>query len=70
MIEWLESWLASFPGGVLVVSHDRTFLNRTTTQIVAIDPEKRTAQVYPGNYADYLESYLKAQAKQEAQYRE
>ena len=70
MIEWLESWLAGFPGGVLVVSHDRTFLNRIATQIVAIDPDSRTAQVYPGNYADYLESYLQARAKQEAQYRE
>ena len=70
MIEWLESWLANFPGGVLVVSHDRTFLNRIATQIVAIEPDKRTAQVYPGNYSDYLESYLQARAKQEAQYRE
>ncbi|MCB0006898.1 MAG: ABC-F family ATP-binding cassette domain-containing protein, partial [Anaerolineales bacterium] len=49
---------------------DRTFLNRIATQIVAIDPDSRTAQVYPGNYADYLESYLQARAKQEAQYRE
>ena len=70
MIEWLESWLADFPGGILVVSHDRTFLNRVATQIVAIDPDKHTAQLYPGNYTDYLESYLNARAKQEAQYRE
>ena len=70
MIEWLEDWLKRFPGGVLVVSHDRTFLNRTVNQIVALDPDQRTARVYAGNYTDYLESFLKARAKQEAQYRD
>ena len=70
MIEWLEAWLQRFPGGILIVSHDRTFLNRTTNKIIAIDPEKHTAQAYPGNYTDYLESFLNARAKQEAQYRD
>jgi len=64
MLEWLETWLAEFPGGVLLVSHDRTFLNRTVNKIVALDPETKRAQTYAGNYSDYLEQYLLARDRQ------
>lgn len=53
-LEWLEGWLQSFDGGALIVSHDRTFLDRTVNQIVAI--ENRNARVYVGNYRDYVET--------------
>lgn len=53
-LEWLEDWLQSFDGGALIVSHDRTFLDRTVNQIVAI--ENRSARVYVGNYRDYVET--------------
>ncbi len=36
-IAWLAEWLAAFPGGVLVVSHDRAFLDSTVTRIVELD---------------------------------
>ena len=70
MLEWLETWLAGFPGGVLLVSHDRTFLNRTVNKIVALDPHTRTAQTYAGNYADYLEQYLLEREKQWEAYKD
>lgn len=50
-IEWLENWLQSFQGGVLMVSHDRTFMDRTVNQIVAL--RDGTTRTYPGNYCDY-----------------
>ena len=58
MLEWLEEWLAGFNDGVLVVSHDRTFLDRTVNRILDLDPENHTVREYAGNYSDYLEHYL------------
>ncbi|MFZ0545317.1 MAG: ATP-binding cassette domain-containing protein, partial [Candidatus Promineifilaceae bacterium] len=70
MLEWLENWLRHFPGGVLIVSHDRTFLNQTATRIIDLDPEKHTIREYPGNYTNYLEQYLSEQEKQMAAYKD
>ena len=53
-IEWLENFLLEFPGTVIVVSHDRHFLNTVCTQIVDIDYNK--IQVYVGNYDFWYES--------------
>lgn len=52
-LEWLESWLQGFPGGALIVSHDRTFLDETVTCVVAMDDETHTARVFEGNYSVY-----------------
>jgi len=38
MLEWLESWLADFPGAALIVSHDRAFLDNTVNAILDLDP--------------------------------
>ena len=46
---WLERWLTSYEGIVLVISHDREFLDRSVTRIAHI--EDRTIQVYEGNYS-------------------
>jgi len=46
---WLERWLSSYIGIVLVISHDREFLDRSVTRIAHI--ENRTIQVYEGNYS-------------------
>ena len=48
-IVWLERWLASYSGVVLVISHDREFLDRSVTRIAHI--EDRTIKVYEGNYS-------------------
>lgn len=64
MLEWLEDWLRGFPGGALIVSHDRTFLDRTVTRILDLDPQTQTMRDYAGNYSDYLEQYLNEREKQ------
>lgn len=68
MLEWLEDWLANFPGGALIVSHDRTFLDRTVNAILALDPLTQTARIYPGNYSDYYQAVQREREKQWATY--
>lgn len=58
MLEWLEQWIAGFPGGVLIVSHDRTFLDHTVERVLDLNPETHTLRSYPGNYSSYTEQYL------------
>ncbi|MCA9925676.1 MAG: ABC-F family ATP-binding cassette domain-containing protein, partial [Anaerolineales bacterium] len=70
MLEWLESWLNHFPGGVLIVSHDRTFLDHTVNRILDLNPHTQTIQEYAGNYTDYLEQFLNEQEKQWAAYKD
>ncbi len=54
VLSWLEGYLQSYSGGVLVVSHDRRFLDNTVTTIVEIEERTHTAKRYSGNYSDYL----------------
>lgn len=68
MLEWLESWLSSFPGAALIVSHDRTFLDRTVNRILDLDPETHTTREYVGNYSEYLEKYILEYKKLEGAY--
>ncbi len=49
---WFEKYLSSFPGGVIVTSHDRAFLNQVAEQILAIEPGEVVH--HRGNYDDYL----------------
>ena len=51
-LAWLENFLGSYDGTVVVVSHDRYFLNRMVTSIADLTPEGLT--VYPGDYDDFL----------------
>ncbi len=59
MLEWLENWLASYTGGVFIVSHDRTFIDRVCNRILDLDPHTQTIREYAGNYTDYLEQKQK-----------
>lgn len=52
-IRWLENYLTSYKGSILVVSHDRYFLDRIATQIVEIDHGAVTS--FKGNYSSYSE---------------
>lgn len=52
-IEWLENYLARRKKGLLMVTHDRYFLERVCNRIIEIDREQIYS--YPGNYAKYLE---------------
>ena len=70
MLEWLEQWLAQFPGAALIVSHDRAFLDRSVNRILAVDEQAHQIREYAGNYSDYLEQYLLERDKQWAAYRD
>lgn len=52
-LTWLESYLRSYSGAIVVVSHDRYFLDALTNTIVEI--ERHSAKRYTGNYSRYLE---------------
>ena len=52
-LAWLEDFIWGYPHTVLIVSHDREFLDRTVTRILYFDPDTRTVQSYPGNYSDF-----------------
>ncbi len=52
-IEWLEEYLARYTGMLLLVTHDRYFLDRVTDRIFEVD--RTTVQNFKGNYAYYLE---------------
>ena len=59
-IAWLETYLRTYPGSVLIVAHDRYFLDRVVTKIVELDGG--TATVFAGNYTAY--SQKKAQIRE------
>ncbi|MDB5261604.1 MAG: transporter ATP-binding protein [Adhaeribacter sp.] len=52
-IKWLESYLEAYEGAVVIVSHDREFLDKTTNMTVEVAQQK--LNVYAGNYSFYLE---------------
>ncbi|HEY3449565.1 MAG TPA: ABC-F family ATP-binding cassette domain-containing protein [Myxococcales bacterium] len=53
IIEWLENELDEFPGAILLVTHDRYFLDRLAERIVELEHGKLVS--YPGNFTDYLQ---------------
>jgi ATP-binding cassette subfamily F protein 3 len=63
-LEWLESFLAAYDGAVIVVSHDRTFLDRTVHTILELDPLTHGVTVYPGNYSGYWQAKERELEKQ------
>ena len=50
-IAWLETYLLNYKGAVIIVSHDRYFLDRIATKVIEIDQTKSTT--FQGNYSDY-----------------
>ncbi|MBR5116330.1 MAG: ABC-F family ATP-binding cassette domain-containing protein, partial [Lachnospiraceae bacterium] len=57
-IEWLEGYLRGYAGAVLIVSHDRYFLDRIVSKVAELDQTKLT--VWNGNYSAYAEKRKKA----------
>ena len=53
-LDWLEDFLRRFEGAVLIVSHDRTFLDHTVGTILEMEPLTHTVTPYPGTYSDYV----------------
>lgn len=58
-IAWLETYLLNYKGAVIIVCHDRYFLDKVATKIIEI--EQGTATTFPGNYSKY--AVLKEQAR-------
>ncbi|MBR0424515.1 MAG: ABC-F family ATP-binding cassette domain-containing protein [Clostridia bacterium] len=65
-IRWLEEYLKEFRGAVLVVSHDRAFLDATVTRILELS--QGTIHSTPGNYTRYTEQKLSARERAEKLY--
>ncbi len=71
-VHWLEGYLAQYPGAVLIVAHDRYFLDKIVTKIIEI--RQSHAMVYSGNYTAYaqkrqaiLETQMKHYLNQQAE---
>jgi ATP-binding cassette subfamily F protein 3 len=68
-IQWLEEYLCQQAAAIVVISHDRTFLDRVCTRIV--ETERGIARTYLGNYSQYLEQKaLEREASQAAHERQ
>ena len=72
---WLEKFLASWKGGMVLISHDRTFLDRSINHIIEID--LRRIKIYKGTYSDFIknkkvemELYLNAYKNQQREIKE
>ncbi len=63
-IVWLEGWLREYPGTLLLIAHDREFLDRVVNRIVNIEGRKVT--VYRGNYSAFEEARAAQLAQQSA----
>lgn len=65
-LNWLEEYLQNYNGAVLVVSHDRYFLNKLVNQIFEIERGKLSC--YKGNYSDYLKQKKERKIRLEKEY--
>ncbi|WP_019585297.1 ribosomal protection-like ABC-F family protein [Deinococcus apachensis] len=66
MVEWLETFLGRYPGAVLVISHDRAFLDAVTKETAYL--RGGTLKVYPGGYTTFRETLDAELERQAAQY--
>jgi ATP-binding cassette subfamily F protein 3 len=55
-LTWLEGWLQDYEGAILIVSHDRAFLDAVTSRTLVLDPKNHTLRDFAGNYSFYLET--------------
>ena len=68
-IGWLEEYLLSYPGALIFITHDRTFLKNLATRIIELDRGELTS--FPGDYANYLrrkEEMLEVEARANAKF--
>jgi len=63
---WLEQWLRNYQGTLLMIAHDREFLDRTVDRIVHI--ENGAAKIYTGNYSAFEEQRASQLAQQQSMY--
>jgi len=63
---WLEEWLQRYPGTLLLITHDRDFLDAVVTTIIHL--EARKLRAYTGNYTQFEREHALALAQQQASY--
>jgi ATP-binding cassette subfamily F protein 3 len=66
-VEWLESWLNDWPGAVIIVSHDRYFMDRTVDTIWELSSDG--LEMYRGNYSAYLLQRVERRSQQMSQHK-
>lgn len=68
-LAWLERFIQNYAGAVLIVSHDREFLDRTVTRILYLDPTTGTLKSYAGNYSAFAAARIHEQEAQVETYK-
>lgn len=63
---WLEQWLQSYPGTLLIISHDRDFLDNVISHVVSIENKRLIS--YSGNYSSFERQKAERIAQQDAAY--
>jgi ATPase subunit of ABC transporter with duplicated ATPase domains len=69
-LDRLEGFLASLTGAVVVVSHDRAFLDRSVSRILELEEDSHTSVEYSGGWSDYVEARALARSQQEEAFRQ
>jgi len=67
-LERLESFVDALPGGVVIVSHDRAFLERTVTRVLELDEHTRSGTEFGGGWLGYLEARATARRHAEEEF--
>jgi ATPase subunit of ABC transporter with duplicated ATPase domains len=67
-LERLEAFVDDLPGGVVIVSHDRAFLERTVTRVLELDEHTRSGTEYGGGWLGYLDARATARRHAEDDY--
>ena len=65
MIDWLSKYLSNYPGAILLVTHDRYFLDEVANAIIEL--EDQTLYTYPGNYQAYVQQKAEREALEASQ---
>ena len=65
MIDWLSKYLSNYPGAILLVTHDRYFLDEVANAIIEL--EDQTLYTYPGNYQVYVQQKAEREALEASQ---
>jgi ATP-binding cassette, subfamily F, member 3 len=68
-LAWLEDFIRSYKGAVLIVSHDRAFIDALVTKVLALDEISHTMKEFGGNYSAYIDELERLRQKQLDDYR-
>lgn len=69
-LEWLEAFVREYAGAVLIVSHDRVFLDHTVSQILELDDVTHRVTIYHGDYSDYEQAKARELGQQWSAYQD